>query len=88
MSMGQYYNDTEGETGVLVVKNNTVLFFCELMCMELWWNDIDRGKLNYWEKKLYSLFGKKWMIMEQYYNDTERGNWSIGRKNLYSFGVK
>ena len=54
MSMGQYYNDTEGETGVLVVKNNTVLFFSELMCMELWWNDIDLWTEETHDTSLYA----------------------------------
>jgi hypothetical protein len=24
------------------------------LSMELWWNDTDRGKLKYWEKKHYT----------------------------------
>ena len=32
----------------------------EWRIMEQWWNDTDRGKLEYWEKTLYSV-GCRWM---------------------------
>jgi len=38
--------------------------------MEQWWNDTHRGKLKYWEKTLYSLFGT-WLDMELYWNDND-----------------
>ena len=30
------------------------------MSVEQWWNGTDRGKLKYWEKKLY-IVGSRWM---------------------------
>jgi len=27
------------------------------MGMELWWNDTDRGNLEYWEKKTFYIMG-------------------------------
>jgi hypothetical protein len=32
-------------------KHYTALVVGELMGMERWWNDTDRGKLKYWDRK-------------------------------------
>jgi hypothetical protein len=43
--------------------------------MDYWWNDTDRGKLKYWEKKHYTAWMVDgWMGMEQWWNDSDRGN--------------
>jgi hypothetical protein len=31
------------------------------MSMEQWWNDTDRGKLRYWERKTLYSVGGRWM---------------------------
>ena len=37
---------------VLGEKYYTAWVVDEWMSMEQWWNDTDRGKLKYWEKKI------------------------------------
>ena len=55
----------------------------EWMSMEQLWNDTDRGKLKYWEKKHYTAWVvDEWMSMEQWWNDTDRGNLKYWEKNL------
>ena len=67
-------------------KNYTVWVVDEWMSMEQWWNDTDRGKLKYWEKKLYSVGG--WWMNEWVWSNSGMimtgENWSTGRKTLYS----
>jgi hypothetical protein len=41
-----------GETEVLGEKHYTALVVDVWMSMEHWWNDTDRGKLNYWERNI------------------------------------
>jgi len=53
-----------GETEVLGEKHNTVLVADDLMCMDYWWNDTDRGNWSTGRKTLYSDGGrrlKEWM---------------------------
>jgi len=55
--------------------------------MEQWWNDTDRGKLKYWEKKtLYSWVVDGWMSMEQWWNDTDRGKLKYWERNIIQRG--
>jgi hypothetical protein len=39
-------------TEVLGGKHYTAWVVGELMSMEQWWNDTDRGKLKYWEENI------------------------------------
>ena len=55
MNMEQWLNGPYGETGVLGEKNYTACVVGELMGVGQWWNSIDRGKLEYWEKKIIQL---------------------------------
>jgi len=41
-----------GETEVLGEKHYTAWVVDGWMNMEQWWNGTDRGKLEYWEKKI------------------------------------
>jgi len=41
-----------GETEVLGEKHYTAWMVDEWMRMEQWCNDIDRGKLKYWERNI------------------------------------
>jgi len=36
------------------------------MSMEQWWNDIDRGKLKYWEKNIIK---RRWYMNERVWSD-------------------
>jgi len=42
----------QGKTEVEREKHYTAWVVDEWMSMEQWWNDTDRGKLNYWEKNI------------------------------------
>jgi len=50
----------QGKGEVLGEKHYTAWVVDGWMSMGQWWNDTDRGKLNYWEKTLYSV-GGRWM---------------------------
>jgi hypothetical protein len=41
-----------GETELLGEKHYTAWVVDGWMSMEQWWNDTDRGKLEYWEKNI------------------------------------
>jgi len=50
----------QGKTKVLGEKHYTAWEVDGWMSMEQWWNDTDKGKMNYWEKNIIQC-GGKWM---------------------------
>jgi len=56
-AMVQWYG--QEKTEVLGKKHYTAWVVDGWMNMEQWWNDIDRGKLKYSEKTLYSMGGRR-----------------------------
>jgi len=51
----------QGKSDVLGEKHYTVWVVDKWMGMEQYWNDTDRGKLKYWEKKTLYSVGGRWM---------------------------
>jgi hypothetical protein len=56
--MGLWWKILRGINRSRERKYCTVWVVSELMCMEQWWNETDRERLKYWEKKLYRLVGR------------------------------
>jgi len=77
----------QGKTEVLGEKHYTAWVVDGWMSMEEWWNNTDRGKLNYWEKNIIQC---GWYVDEWVWSNGEMiligENWSAGRETLYSVG--
>jgi len=52
MCMEVWWKILRGESKVVREKPFSVWVLVELMCMEKWWIETDRGKLKNWEKKI------------------------------------
>ena len=76
----------QGKTEVLGGKHYTAWVVDGWMRMEQWWNDIDRGKLNYWERNITQRVEMDEWVWNNSGMILTGENWSTGRKTLYSVG--
>jgi hypothetical protein len=82
-AMADWYS--QGKTEVLGEEHYTACVVDEWMSMEQWWNDTDRGKLKFLERKIIQ---RVWYMNEWVWSNggiiLTGENWSIGRGKLYS----
>jgi len=83
----------QGKTEVLGEKHYTASVVDELMSMEYWWNDTDRGNWSTRRKTLYSV-GGRWMneygVLVKWYWQGKVKYWkknTIGRRWMNEYGA-